>query len=72
MSTNVPVDLEVTWEQIIGLARLLEASAIGRKVPPEDAARLVLMLLEFQKRLVAPVRVRSASGAVLAALSRVG
>jgi hypothetical protein len=58
MSAVVPEGKHVTWELITGLAHLLEIAAIDDSVRPEDGARLVRMLLEFEKQLLAPVRVR--------------
>jgi hypothetical protein len=43
----------VSWEQILGYAQSLEAAAERNDVRAEDGARLVLLVLKFQKTVVA-------------------
>lgn len=42
----------VTWEQIVTYARSLEAAALRDAVPPEQGARLVRLVLEFNQQVI--------------------
>lgn len=43
---------QVTWEQVIALARSLESAARRDDVPPQVGARLVRLVLEFDRTIV--------------------
>ena len=42
----------VTWEQVMALARSLENAARRDDVPPPAGARLVRLVLEFDRQIV--------------------
>lgn len=44
--------LAVTWEQILLFARSLESDAFHDNVSPPQGARLVRLLLEFDRNIV--------------------
>jgi hypothetical protein len=52
----------VNWIHVIDLARRLEQAAWHNNVKPEDGARLVRLLLEFQKHVVGAVATSKPKG----------
>jgi hypothetical protein len=55
---SLSTDLRVTWEQIVGLSRQLEAAALQNNVRPESGARLVRLILQFHRQLVGDPKLR--------------
>jgi hypothetical protein len=57
--TGDDTKLEVTWEQVLSLARKLQGPARNNAVPPEDGARLALLVIAFHENLSLGVRRRN-------------
>jgi hypothetical protein len=50
--------LPVTWEEILTLARRLEDAASDGHVAPQDGAKLVRLVLDFQDKVSGPSSTR--------------
>ncbi len=46
----------VTWESVLHLARALEDAALRNNVRPDDGARLVRLVLQFEQNISGSVR----------------
>jgi hypothetical protein len=57
---DVRGDAPVSWEQILNYARSLEGAAEGNGITPEQAARLVRLVLRFQQTVVAGTPIQGA------------
>jgi hypothetical protein len=47
--------LTVTWEHVMSVARRLEDAAFRNSVPPEEGARLVRLVLQFNDNIIGGV-----------------
>ncbi len=50
------LDPKVTWQEVVTLACRLEDAAFRNDVSPEDGARLVRLVLQFDKQIIGNVR----------------
>jgi hypothetical protein len=50
--------LPVTWEEVLAFARRLEDAASDGHVAPQDGAKLVGLVLDFQDRVSGPSSAR--------------
>jgi hypothetical protein len=50
------LDPKVTWQEVVSLAYRLEDAAFRNDVSPDDGARLVRLVLQFDKQIIGSVR----------------